>query len=287
MIYYVDVRQAYCYNHGMDNSFIKKLAYDNGFAACFMLPPPDEAVHDDEPNIVWNAKEYPWVRASALLVWAYKPYPAGERIPSYYINSNLSYHASVAIAKALQSEGVECLRAEIPIKQMAVKYGIAEPLRSSLVSVPPFGTRMAFQSMLLGEPFKDEEYGKPKPSQCGACRACINACPAHAISEKGLDVEKCMRFYMDRADYPDWVYDIQTTHLGCEVCQQVCPRNAHVPKTLPSDEIREAFDLDSLASGNTKKARLLVGKNMTGNGKLTKEAVGFKNRMTFHNKPGV
>ena len=262
----------------MDNETLKRLARSLGFKEVFLLPPPELPAHDDEPHIVWNTADLPWVKAAALLVWAYRPYPKEERIPSYYINSNLSYHASVALAKRLETEGASVLRCEVPIKQLAVKYGVGIPLKSSLIAVPPFGTRIAFQSMLLGEPFCPEEYSCGEKSFCDTCRACENACPAHAITADGYDVNKCMRHYMDGADYPDWVYGIQRTHLGCEVCQQVCPMNAALGFDEPTDEMREAFELTRLASGDAKAARLLVGKNITGHGKLTKEALNFLSR---------
>ena len=270
------------YNPIMDNTELKKIAKELGFAEAFFLPPPDYPRHEDEPHIVWNTEELPWARVSLLLVWSYAPYPEGCRIPSYYISSNASYHASVALAKRLEAEGVPCLRAELPIKQLAVRYGAAVPLKSSLVSIPPYGTRVAIQTMLLGSteehPFHIEEYSVSEPDLCKTCRACEKACPAHAIGEEGLDVKKCMRYYMDGADYPEWVYSVQRTHMGCEVCQQVCPRNAHIKPVEPPAEALEAFDLIRLSSGDAKAARLLVGKNMTGRGKLTKEAQRFLER---------
>ncbi len=259
----------------MTNADLEKTAYEMGFAGAYFLPLPDYLPHDDEPHIVWNAGGYPWARTALILAWAYKPYKPGERIPSYYINSNLSYHASVALAKKLEAEGIGCLRCEVPIKQMAVRFGVGIPLKSSLIAIEPFGTRMAFQSMLLGEPFHPEKYRTEDDGLCASCTACEKACPAHAISAEGYDVKKCMRYYMDGADYPEWVRDIQTTHLGCEICQQVCPRNAHIGFDEPSKEMREAFDLERLATGDAKAARLLVGKNITGHGKLTKEAERF------------
>lgn len=260
----------------MTNADLTQLAKGLGFAEVFFLPLPDYCPHDDEPHIIWNAEAFPWARTAALLVRAYRPYPPDERIPAYYINSNLSYHASVALAKRLEAEGIQCLRCEVPVKQLAVRYGVGVPLKSSLIAVPPYGTRIAVQCMLLGEPFAAEEYSVERDGLCETCRACENACPAHAIGPDGYDVKKCMRYYMDGADYPDWVYDIQRTHLGCEVCQQVCPRNAHIGFDEPSPEAREAFGLQKLLDGDTKAARLLVGKNLTGRGKLTKEAEHFK-----------
>lgn len=266
----------------MDNEALKRLAKEHGFAEAYFLPPPDLPRHDDRPHIVWSAGEYPWARVALILLWPYSPYPADSRIPAYYIASNASYHACVALAKALEASGVKLKRCEVPIKQLAVKYGVASPCRSSLVSVPGYGTRVVFQSMLLGadenNPFGIEEYSISEPDLCLHCRACIAACPAGAIGENGLDAAKCMRFYMDGADYPEWVYGMQRTHMGCEVCQAVCPRNAGIAAVPPPDDISEAFRLEALAEGATKPARLLVGKNFTGNGKLQKEALNFIKR---------
>lgn len=266
----------------MDNSALRETAKAYGFARAYFLPSPHFAPHDDEPGIVWDAGEYPWADAALLLVWPYRPYPKGERIPAYYINSNASYHAAVALAKELESMGVRLLRRELPVKRLMAEHGAGELCKSSLLALPGLGTRVVFQTMLLGSggehEFTPEAYPAYKTGLCSACRACEAACPAHAISETGLDVKKCMRYWMDGADYPDWVYGVQKTHMGCEVCQAVCPRNAACGTALPDDGIRRAFDLARLAEGDTKEARLLVGKNFTGRGKLQKEALNFIKR---------
>lgn len=263
----------------MDNSGVRERAKGFGFARAYFLPPPRFAPHEDEPNIVWDAGEYPWADASLLLVWPYRPYPAGERIPAYYINSNASYHACVSLAKELEAEGVRLLRRELPVKRLMTEYGAAEHCKSSLLALPGLGTRVVFQTMLLGSggghDFRPEEYSCPETDRCSGCRACEAACPAGAISEAGLDVQRCMRYWMDGADYPDWVYSVQRTHMGCEVCQAVCPRNAEIHTEEPGEHVRGAFELSRLAAGDTKEARLLVGKNFTGHGKLQKEALHF------------
>ena len=269
----------------MDNRSLENIARELGFAKAYFVAPPrygeEVAAQTRDDHIIFNTDGMPY-DVACILVWAYSPYAAGERIPSYYINSNLAYHASVALAKSLAADGVSAVRAELPVKSMLFDNSIALPLKSSLAAIPPYGTRIAVQCLLLASddnnPFETESYSVASPHFCLSCKRCESACPAHAIHADGMRVTECMRFYMDEADYPDWVYEKQTTHIGCEVCQQVCPYNARLPIAAPTDEMRQAYALDRLAEGDTKAARLLVGKNMTGRGKLQKEAQNFIKR---------
>ena len=273
----------------MDNVWLENEARRLGFAKAYFVAPPrygeETAEKSLDEHIIFDASELPY-DVACMLIWSYEPYPAGERIPPYYINSNLSYHAAVALAKELEAAGVSCRRAELPVKSLLYDNNIAIPLKSSLAAIPPYGTRFAVQCILLASDennsFNIKEYSVASPGLCRACTRCENACPAHAIHDGKMHVKECMRFYMDAADYPDWVYEKQTTHIGCEICQQVCPYNARLPVTEPTIEQREAFDLERLAEGDTKAARLLVGKNMTGRGKLQKEAVYFLKRDNAH-----
>ena len=99
-----------------------------------------------------------------------------------------------------------------------------------------------------------------------------------AIHPDGLDATRCMRYFMDGAEYPFPVYEAQRTHMGCELCQATCPQNAHLAFCAPSEAERSAFALPRLIAGDAKEARTLVGRNMTGNGKLTAEAICFSAR---------
>ena len=72
--------------------------------------------------------------------------------------------------------------------------------------------------------------------------------------------------------------------IGCEICQYACPRNAKIPpadtesfRAANGDEINlnDVFNLKRLIIGDAAQARSLVGRNFTGNGKLTAEAIAF------------
>ena len=90
---------------------------------------------------------------------------------------------------------------------------------------------------------------------CGACRACLDACPTDAFVAPGqLDARRCISYltiehrgFISTEIRPlmgDWVF-------GCDVCQEVCPWNrarpeAHHPELGPEAGAGESLDLIEL-----------------------------------------
>ena len=75
----------------------------------------------------------------------------------------------------------------------------------------------------------------PHADHCGSCTACIDACPTDAIIHDGVvDSRRCIAYWtiehrgvvpeQRRAGNGDWIF-------GCDVCQDVCPWNAHRTRT--------------------------------------------------------
>ena len=79
----------------------------------------------------------------------------------------------------------------------------------------------------------------PVPDHCGACTACIDACPTGAIVDAGLvDARRCISYHTieNRAEIPpeiahrmgDWIF-------GCDICQEVCPWSRFTETSRESD----------------------------------------------------
>jgi epoxyqueuosine reductase len=75
----------------------------------------------------------------------------------------------------------------------------------------------------------DLDYDAAVTNHCGACTACIDACPTEAIvAPYVVDGSKCISYFTIelkneipsnvRGHFDDWIF-------GCDVCQDVCPWN--------------------------------------------------------------
>jgi epoxyqueuosine reductase len=74
------------------------------------------------------------------------------------------------------------------------------------------------------------EYNQtPESDFCGACTACIDACPTDAILEnRTIDANRCISFLTieNRDDFPEeYKGKIENRMFGCDICQDVCPWN--------------------------------------------------------------
>ena len=73
------------------------------------------------------------------------------------------------------------------------------------------------------------EYDTPVTDHCGACTACIDACPTNAIVEPyKVDGSKCISYFTIelKEELPnDYKGQFDNWMFGCDVCQDVCPWN--------------------------------------------------------------
>lgn len=68
-------------------------------------------------------------------------------------------------------------------------------------------------------------------NQCGDCRACVNACPTGALSERGIELSRCLAYWLtQKRETPpnDLLPLLAKMAGGCDKCQQACPFNGRL-----------------------------------------------------------
>ena len=103
---------------------------------------------------------------------------------------------------------------------------------------------------------------KPNMNKCMSCNKCIKYCPGKAITEHGIDYNKCISYLTQKKDLTqeeenkiiDLVY-------GCDVCSKICPHNNndYGEKNFLYDE-KVKFLLDENVTLSNKQFEKIYGK---------------------------
>lgn len=261
----------------------------HGFAAGYLLQTQSlgeawERQYKARPPHTGNlcldpVERYPWARAIVLLVRTYVPFEQNSILPGYYIASNAGYHAANALARDIQSIGYRAERLELPLTALVSEAGLGRLLKNALLDIGEFGTRTALFT-LVTDACAAEKKIYMQPPACRTCTLCARACPAGAIDPvHGLDAARCLRTHMEGDAIPQWVAERMPGLLGCERCQAICPRNAHLGTRAPTEAEESAFNLERLICGDIADARVLVGKNMCSRGRLQMQAYALNSRL--------
>ncbi len=114
-------------------------------------------------------------------------------------------------------------------------------------------SRDAGSAFFLGEIYVDLALPHSEPAQahCGACSACLDACPTQAIvAPYRLDARRCISYLTIEHDGP---IPVELRALmgnriyGCDDCQLACPWNKFAQRSpLPDFELRAHFEAPTL-----------------------------------------
>ena len=257
----------------MNTEKLVSLALENGFSRAYVFEPERAErafIHRMNERVSDEAKEiFPDTKRVIVLLYPYHPFETKidkPTISAYYFASNSAYHAAKRVADEIEKEGYTALsNSQIAIKPLLSQMGIGEYGLNSLISVDGLGTRFHAQIILTDMELDVTERGEKKAfsSLCADCGACVRACPGGAISMDGkIDIERCIRGADNGEIAPEWMREkFENRILGCDVCQDVCPRNKAIEYRAMEKWDEELIDLSALLDGNLKPLLDKIGRN--------------------------
>ena len=135
----------------------------------------------------------------------------------------------------------------LPELAAAERAGVGQIGRHGLRIVPPYGSYVFLGTILTDLVFPETGPAEGCPCPPG-CRACLKACPAGALTEKGCDVSVCLSDVTqkkgDLTEAEAALIRKSPTVWGCDLCQRACPLNRDAALS-PLPEFRDNL-LDSL-----------------------------------------
>jgi epoxyqueuosine reductase len=177
-------------------------------------------------------------------------------IPSGYVDDGckLADYQNLLFNKGIVEKGRKLELAKLPLKQLAVRSGLAEYGKNNITFVDGYGSYhqlLAFYS----EQRLEDHWGRLKMLRlCKGCSICMKECPTRAIRENDfvIDPAKCISLYNELPDpMPDWIpASAHNALIGCLKCQYTCPGDEDLKNNI--------WDLGEVSEAET--ALLLEGR---------------------------
>lgn len=115
-------------------------------------------------------------------------------------------------------------------REHAERAGVVRIGKNTLGIAPGLGSWMLLGELLTTLDLVPTQAAPGVGSDpCGACTACIDACPTQAITPWSVDASTCISTFTleERGDGSAWLAgSVGDWLFGCDVCQEVCPHNA-------------------------------------------------------------
>lgn len=169
---------------------------------------------------------YPGKLADSPLQWA--SYALGDDYHDV-VRSRLTRVAD-EITRLTGAECRVCVdTAPIFERYWAVRSGVGFVGLNRQLIVPGAGSHFFLGEIVTTLALDADE---PCGLSCGGCRRCLSACPGGALTDGGIDANRCLSYLTieHRGDFPEGTRTGRHVY-GCDVCQDVCPHNQNAPVT--------------------------------------------------------
>ncbi|MBN1855553.1 MAG: epoxyqueuosine reductase [Dehalococcoidia bacterium] len=146
----------------------------------------------------------------------------------------------------LESKGLEVMltpKLTVPERMAAARAGVATFGRNNFAYTKDSGSFIVITAFVVDAELEYDEPTIEAPCPEG-CRLCIDACPTGALEPFKLNPRKCIAYncFMSQDDYapstsshipPEIREKMGSWIHGCDICQEVCPRNQRKLKANP------------------------------------------------------
>lgn len=190
---------------------------------------------------------YPGARSVICLLLGYKPSRtmSGQHLIAQFAYFD-DYHTrikpmlhnlSALIADHYPEFSAKPCVDTVPIceKHWAANAGLGWIGRNTLLINPLYGSYVFLAELVTTSPA--DHYDSPMPNRCPPhCNICRNACPNQALSDIGLDANRCTA-YQTIECRDNCTVDNPSYAFGCDLCQTQCPFNINAPATRPTDDL--------------------------------------------------
>jgi epoxyqueuosine reductase len=203
---------------GLDEAFYRERLAHFEFAPSADFP--------EARSILAVAVPQPTVRA----YFEWKGSEIAAIVPPTY-RSRIDADIETLVRLSLADCGHRFVKANLPLKQLAVRSGLGAYGRNNVCYVPgkgSFNRLAAFFTDIPCErdPWRDEAMME----RCIRCAACAAACPTKSILRDRflIRAERCLAYFNESGApaFPAWLDPASHRCLvGCMACQEVCPEN--------------------------------------------------------------
>jgi len=150
--------------------------------------------------------------------------------PTYLYGRNVIDETQTLIESIFTPAGYNIAYAQLPVKTLAVRSGLAKYGRNNITYIPEMGSFYRLCAYYSDFPIeKDNWYELEMMEKCETCKACRQVCPTNAISDDRflLHVERCITYHNEQPNdilFPKWLDPKWHNCLvGCMLCQNICP----------------------------------------------------------------